>query len=431
MLRRPDLRAGRAVFPARHCSACCGARRAHEPCWRSATSPNSSAAWSPSTTFRCRSRRANCAPIIGPNGAGKTTFFNMITGFFPPTAGRDRVRRPGRSRRFRSRARVALGMARTFQITEIFPELTVHENVRIRGRSRRRLRLQPVAAAPSRRRGVAPASTRCCAGGLTAQGGPAGRRAGARRPARRRDRDGAGAAAAAAAARRADRRHGRAGNLPDRRADPPAAQGQQLTIVLIEHDMRVVFNLADRITVLDQGRAGRRHAAGNRRQSGGAGRLSGEGRMRRAGGRGPQHLLRQEPHPARGRPDRRRGPHHHAARPQRRRQDHDAAQPHGPDAAAHRACAIFGTETTRLPPFRIAALGVGYVPEGRRIFPNLTVEENLRVPLERPGPWTIRSASIELFPRLEERRRTAAASFPAASRRCCRSPARCCSIRGC
>src|SRR6516162_5627794 len=37
--------------------------------------------------------------------------------------------------------------------------------------------------------------------------------------------------------------------------------------------------------------------------------------------------------------------------------------------------AIFGSETTGWPPFRIAALGVGYVPEGRRIFPNLTVDE--------------------------------------------------------
>jgi branched-chain amino acid transport system ATP-binding protein len=64
---------------------------------------------------------------------------------------------------------------------------------------------------------------------------------------------------------------------------------------------------------------------------------------------------------------------------------------------------IFGRETTAWSPYRIAALGVGYVPEGRRIFANLTVEENLRVPLERPGPWTIPRA-YELFPRLEERR---------------------------
>ncbi len=63
---------------------------------------------------------------------------------------------------------------------------------------------------------------------------------------------------------------------------------------------------------------------------------------------------------------------------------------------------IFGRDTTRLPPYRIAALGVGYVPEGRKIFPNLTVHDNLRVPLERPGPWTIERV-YGLFPRLHER----------------------------
>ena len=64
---------------------------------------------------------------------------------------------------------------------------------------------------------------------------------------------------------------------------------------------------------------------------------------------------------------------------------------------------IFGRETTRWPPFRVAALGVGYVPEGRKIFPNLTVRENLMVPLERPGPWTPQSV-YRLFPQLAERR---------------------------
>ena len=64
---------------------------------------------------------------------------------------------------------------------------------------------------------------------------------------------------------------------------------------------------------------------------------------------------------------------------------------------------VFGRDTTRWPPFRVAALGVGYVPEGRRIFPNLTVTENLTVPLERPGPWTPQ-AVFRLFPGLAERR---------------------------
>ncbi|GAC1521074.1 MAG: ABC transporter ATP-binding protein [Collimonas sp.] len=63
---------------------------------------------------------------------------------------------------------------------------------------------------------------------------------------------------------------------------------------------------------------------------------------------------------------------------------------------------ILGKTTTAWPPYRIAALGIGYVPEGRRIFPNLTVGENLMVPLERPGPWTI-GRVYKLFPRLKER----------------------------
>jgi branched-chain amino acid transport system ATP-binding protein len=64
---------------------------------------------------------------------------------------------------------------------------------------------------------------------------------------------------------------------------------------------------------------------------------------------------------------------------------------------------IFGADTTRWPPYRIAASGVGYVPEGRRIFANLSVDENLKVPREHKGPWTIERI-YALFPRLAERK---------------------------
>jgi branched-chain amino acid transport system ATP-binding protein len=64
---------------------------------------------------------------------------------------------------------------------------------------------------------------------------------------------------------------------------------------------------------------------------------------------------------------------------------------------------IFGNDTTRWPPFNIAALGVGYVPEGRRVFPNLTVDENLQVPVRRAGAWTPERV-YQLFPRLAERK---------------------------
>jgi len=64
--------------------------------------------------------------------------------------------------------------------------------------------------------------------------------------------------------------------------------------------------------------------------------------------------------------------------------------------------AMLGQEVTRWPAYRIARLGVGYVPEGRKIFPNLTVLENLTVPPRRPGPWNLERV-FKLFPRLEER----------------------------
>ncbi|CAM5791981.1 ABC transporter ATP-binding protein [Castellaniella caeni] len=64
---------------------------------------------------------------------------------------------------------------------------------------------------------------------------------------------------------------------------------------------------------------------------------------------------------------------------------------------------VFGQESTHLAPFRVARLGVGLVPEGRRIFANLTVEENLKVPVDQPGPWNIPKV-YRLFPRLAERK---------------------------
>jgi branched-chain amino acid transport system ATP-binding protein len=64
---------------------------------------------------------------------------------------------------------------------------------------------------------------------------------------------------------------------------------------------------------------------------------------------------------------------------------------------------LFGQDITGLPSYRIAASGVGFVPEGRKVFANLTVDENLRVPIERPGPYDI-PRIYQLFPRLGERK---------------------------
>jgi len=65
---------------------------------------------------------------------------------------------------------------------------------------------------------------------------------------------------------------------------------------------------------------------------------------------------------------------------------------------------VFGTEMARQPPHRVARQRVGYVPEGRRVFPNLTVEDNLKVPQgSSDGPFDI-PRIYQLFPRLEERK---------------------------
>ncbi len=297
--------------------------------------------------------------IIGPNGAGKTTFFNLISGLFAPTSGA--IRFEGEDITALSpEARVRRGMARTFQITEIFPELCGRRQSARRGRGRGRLRPAALARRAPRGARSTRASTELLAiGGLT------------------------------------DKRDQRVGALShgDQRAaeimmalalrprlllldEPTAGMGDQetydiarlirrlhrqegLTIMLIEHDMRVVFNLADRIMVLAEGaRAGGGDAAGDRRQRDGAGApISARPRHDRARGRGPAHLLRQEPHPARRLARSARGRDRRAARPQRRRQDHDAAQPDRPHAGRARARSrMFGAEVT----------GLAAVPHRRR-----------------------------------------------------------------
>jgi len=75
-------------------------------------------------------RRGTVHALIGPNGAGKTTFFNLVTRFLKPTAGRIYLK--GQDITALAPADVArLGMVRSFQISAVFPNLSVRENVRI------------------------------------------------------------------------------------------------------------------------------------------------------------------------------------------------------------------------------------------------------------------------------------------------------------
>jgi len=190
--------------------------------------------------------------VIGPNGAGKTTFFNLISGFLTPSTGLILFDGEDVTDLLPAR-RVWRGMARTFQVTEVFPELSVFENLRIAVEVASGYRVRPwISRADD-------ATVRDRVAALLAMSGLAGK---------------------------ADRLVGELAH-GDQRAteimmalalnprlllldEPTAGMGdqetyditqlirklhrdQKLTIVLIEHDMRVVFHLADRISVLDQG----------------------------------------------------------------------------------------------------------------------------------------------------------------------------------
>ncbi|MBI3636809.1 MAG: ABC transporter ATP-binding protein [Candidatus Rokubacteria bacterium] len=85
---------------------------------------------------RLRVQRGTIHALIGPNGAGKTTCFNLLTHFLAPTRGR--IRFNGRDITGSRPADIArLGLVRSFQISAVFPHLSVLENVRIALQRRR------------------------------------------------------------------------------------------------------------------------------------------------------------------------------------------------------------------------------------------------------------------------------------------------------
>ena len=165
-----------------------------------------------------RVKRGTIHALIGPNGAGKTTCFNLLTKFLRPTRGR--IVYKGRDITPLPPAEVArLGLVRSFQISAVFPHLTVLENVRVALQRKRGCRSTSGArSACSTRSTTAPwrSSTRsACDRSPQLDGG----RTALWPQARARDRDHARARSRDAAARRADGRHGPRGHRPHQRAD--------------------------------------------------------------------------------------------------------------------------------------------------------------------------------------------------------------------
>jgi branched-chain amino acid transport system ATP-binding protein len=189
--------------------------------------------------------------LIGPNGAGKTTLFHCITGVLQPSAGEVALFGRGITR-LAEPARTALGMSRTFQITNVFADLSIVENMilALLGTDRRKWVLhRPVGAFGAVRARAMEGLARV---GLERR---------AESPARllsygeRRQLELALALNSSPRVLLLDEPC--AGLSPSERqriSQTIAALPRSITLLMIEHDMDVALALADRVTVLHRGK---------------------------------------------------------------------------------------------------------------------------------------------------------------------------------
>jgi ABC-type branched-subunit amino acid transport system ATPase component len=195
--------------------------------------------------------------LIGPNGAGKTTFFNMITGVYKPTSGlvvfdgEDITGRPPHTATER-------GIGRTFQNIRLFQQMTALENVLVGMHCRLRGRIVPtILRTPGVRREEARARER--ARELLAYCNLSGREDNyARNLAYGDQRRLEVARALATEPKLLLLDEPTAGMNPQETLEftgfiAELRRDEKLTILLIEHDMRVVMGVSDRVTVLDYG----------------------------------------------------------------------------------------------------------------------------------------------------------------------------------
>ena len=359
--------------------------------------------------------RGELRSVIGPNGAGKTTLFNVLTGLLPADGGEARFDGAVITGLPPHRV-VARGVSRSFQIISVFQALSVFENVRLAVQAKHPRRFAMLADSAGLADVTAEATRLLDAVGLADRAGAVAANlshgdqrlleiaiALATRPQLLLlDEPLAGLSAAdrTRVARLIRTLHG------------------TVTIVLIEHDIDQVLALSDRITVLHQGRviaeggpadiqknaevqtAYLGHLRVGKSAAGGRARLEGGPLLEVAGVDafyGKSHVLHGvslEVFPGEvvallGR---------NGAGKTTTLSAITGVVPPRRGRITYR-----GREVAGWPPEDVARLGVGLVPQGRRIFPNLSVLENLTIARRGERGWTLERV-FETFPRLHQLR---------------------------
>jgi ABC-type branched-subunit amino acid transport system ATPase component/ABC-type branched-subunit amino acid transport system permease subunit len=357
--------------------------------------------------------------LIGPNGAGKTTVLNMLGGFYKPDAGT--IRLGPHSLEGRHAWRIArAGVARTYQTSQLFGGMSVLDNLVI-AQAKGRLGLPVVGpiAGPAQRRAADRAAALAA---FVGYGGDLLRRAADLPHVDRRLVEVARALAAdpdvllldepAAGLAREDKE--RLGRLLQR----IAARG--IAVVLVEHDMSLVMGVSDEVAVID---AGTGIAAGTPREV----QQSAEVRRAYLGDEASRTAVAQRAPAPVGTPllEVAALSAGYGAEPvlraiELRVREHEMVAVLGANGAGKttlmRALAgllrpvggnigFAGAELARVPAHRIVARGVVLVPEGRQVFPELTVLDNIRLGafLRGGAPAGEVEAMLARFPRLRAR----------------------------
>lgn len=188
--------------------------------------------------------------IIGPNGAGKTTLFNAITGVTPPTAGRVVFQGQDITRRS-VQGRAQMGISRTFQITNLFPSLTVDENMQLAVRGNGEGKFSMFGAAELNAEQAERATAALSISRLDTRGAVV---VSELSYGEQRQLEMAMALVARPKLLLLD--EPAAGLSPAERvivAEIIRSLSHDLTMVLIEHDMELVLNLVERVTCLNNG----------------------------------------------------------------------------------------------------------------------------------------------------------------------------------